>query len=351
MATGRHRATRGRRGARALQVAAASALLAGGGLLPTVGTATADVPSTPATVTYALFQLPASGTWAGPINLSPITVTNGVPDVGQPNVDPLVYMPSINGGGESCVETADTGWICTPIVSDGALTANTSLTTNVEIFPAPVDAQLIDPVPDASAPEPPDVTTDDPLLQANIGNIGQIGPNPPDTGNGQPICAQYGYAIWRNPSKDTACPPLHWYKGYFYVSSHASSAWRVQNFASYWSNNVGGLTVGYGCPSSSHCVNVTDKKEGDTHWVGLTTSTWDAHNRYVMTKIEFNDSYRLTAAEHDQAVCHELGHAAGLGHEQRQAGCMSTPDNGFTTATSDDFNQLYYHTYAPGLPT
>ncbi|MDQ1745881.1 MAG: hypothetical protein QOD07_144, partial [Frankiaceae bacterium] len=344
MSKGKHRAARpNRRGVRALQITAASCLLAGGGLLPTAGTATADVtPSVP--ISYALFQLPPLGT-VGTIDLSP--VTDAAQAAEQAVVGSLVYLPSINGGGESCFETADTGWVCTPVVSD-SLAAHESLTSEIDFLP-PGDMQLTDPVPDPNAPVPvPDVTVEQPDPTTLDLTLDQ---QPGSGGSGAPLCSSYGYAIWDNSAKDQACPPVHWYKGYYYVNNTAASRWPVKNYTSYWTSNVGGLTVGYGCPSSSHCVKVVSGKYGDVPWVGETVWTYDAHNRFVSMSMRFNDSYSGSSADYSQAACHELGHADGLGHEQRQAGCMSTPVSGKTTATSDDFNQLYYHTYAPGLPT
>src|SRR5438067_1645996 len=135
MARGKHRATPRRRpGVRALQVAAASCLLAGGSLLPATGSAAADVTPVSLPITEVLYNLP---------------------DVGP------VYLPSVGGGGESCFETADTGWVCTPDVPAGYLTADTNLTTNIDIMEAPDDAVAVDTLPDPNAPIPvPDVSVD-----------------------------------------------------------------------------------------------------------------------------------------------------------------------------------------------
>lgn len=303
---------------------AASWLLAGASLLPSTGTAAADAPSLP--ISYVQYDLP---------------------DVGP------VYLPSIGGGGESCFETSDTGWVCTPTVPTGYLTADTNLTTTIDILEAPDDAVAIDTAPDPNAPIP--------LPEASA-EITQDPPDGPSTAG--PYCSGWGTATWENPVAVKAgygtlnCPPDHWYKGYYYIQDHTSSAWPVKTYTSYW-NQVNGLTVGYGCPSSSHCVKVVDGSYGTVDsktrkrkWVGLTTFAVDGHNRMTFATVQLNDSWSLTSAERSEAVCHELGHTAGLGHEKQNTACMYYADDGtHTQGSTDDFNQLYYNTYGPAVST
>jgi len=284
----------------------------------------------------------------------PVTyVLYNLPDVGP------VYLPSVGGGGENCFETADTGWVCTPDVPVGYLTADTSLTTTIDILAAPDDAVAIDTAPDPNAPIPVPNVSVDPDTSVSLQNPPPEGP--PTNG---PYCSGWGTATWQNAvaaktgNGTLNCPPDHWYKGYYYIDDHTSSAWPVSHYTSYWRGGTD-LSVGYGCPSSSHCVKVVDgkygtvdSKTGKKKWIGLTTFTVDGHNRFTMESVQFNDSWSLTPAEHSEAVCHELGHTAGLGHETQNVSCMYYADDGtHTSGSSDDFNQLYYNTYSPAVPT
>ena len=249
-----------------------------------------------------------------------------------------ILAPLAPASADSCFETPDTGWVCTPDPNP-SVSLTVSTVAVVDELDAPDDATPIDTLPDPNAPVPtPDVSveTDTTIPDATSTS-----------------CKSWGTATWENPASDATCPPLHWLNGYYYVNDQTGSAWPVNTYTTYW-NGVPGLSVGYGCPSSYHCVKVVEghygtvnPKTGKRMWLGLTTFHYYAgtHTFASMT-IQFNDSWRISAAEHSQAVCHEMGHASGLGHETQNNSCMwYRADGTHTVASGNDFNQLQYHTY------
>jgi hypothetical protein len=242
-----------------------------------------------------------------------------------------------------------------------------SLTTTIDFLAPPDDATPLDTAPDPNAPiGEPDASID----------LDTSAPDLPDVTG--PSCSSWGTARWLNtkppagasntngyPYGTLNCPPDHWYKGYYYIDDHTGSAWPVHNYTSYWSNNVNGLTVGYGCPSSTHCVKVVEGRYGTYYydsqgvkharWLGLTSYTVDGHNRFVSVGVRFNDSWDFgtkNTVVRSEATCHELGHTAGLGHETKNVSCMNPVSDGtHTSGSSDDLNQLGVHTYGPGVRT
>lgn len=231
---------------------------------------------------------------------------------------------------DSCFETADTGWVCTPDPNPSLTVTMSSDPTFVDVLEAPDDATLVDATPDPNAPEAaPDawVETDTSVPQATALN-----------------CKSWNTATWLAPS-DNTCPPVHWKGGSFHVRDHTGGAWPVSAETSYW-DTVPGLSAGYGCSTTYHCVNVYEGHYGATKWLGLTTYTYNQLHQFTSVTVKFNDSYRVTAAQRQQAVCHELGHVSGLGHETQNNSCMwHIADGTHTSGNSNDFNQLSNHTY------
>lgn len=247
----------------------------------------------------------------------------------------LAFAPVMTpaASADSCVETPalDVGWVCGPDVDPAVTVTLSPNVTVVDLVAPPDDATLIDPVPDPFAPEPvPYVSVETDTAVPSTTSLN---------------CKSYGTATWLAPD-DNLCPPIHWYRGYFYVNDRTGSAWPVSAKTTYW-NGVSRLSVGYGCPSSYHCVQVVEGKYGATPWVGRTTYTYSqgTHN-FASATIQLNDSYAMTAAQRAQTVCMELGHAAGLGHETQNNSCMWYKIDGLhPSGNSNDFNQLTYHTY------
>jgi len=128
------------------------------------------------------------------------------------------------------------------------------------------------------------------------------------------------------------------------VHDGTGSAWPVQSKATYW--NASAVDVGYGCHTNYHCVPVMEGKYGGTGWLSQTSYRVDQFHRFTYVSVQFNDSYSTTAAEKAEAVCHELGHVAGLGYESSNVSCMNAVADGtHEYASNDDFDQLAYHTY------
>jgi hypothetical protein len=207
----------------------------------------------------------------------------------------------------------------------------------------PDDAVAGNLLPDPNAPWPaPYVTVEDPTpVQA-----------PNDGGN---TCRWYQTARWLQPD-DGTCPPVHWATGKWYVEDDTKIAWPVKAAVDAWNAGTGGkMTIGYGCSKivdgqKYHCVKVVQGHYGTAKpndWVGLTRYQHDFDNHgFIWATIQLNDDYRMGWAGHMQAIVHELGHAAGLGHEMTNVGPMWYKDDGqHQSPNSAEFGQLNLHTY------
>jgi hypothetical protein len=150
------------------------------------------------------------------------------------------------------------------------------------------------------------------------------------------------------------CPSAHWERfttvhAYMYLEDHTGTAWPVYASQIEWNKSccVGAYYAGTQCKSSFHCVKVTEGHFGATGWVRLTTYTVDSNHHFISVKIQYSDSYSMTAAQHRQTTCHEQGHALGLGHNGSTASCLyyAILSSAPKYPTSDDFNMLKYRIY------
>jgi hypothetical protein len=209
-----------------------------------------------------------------------------------------------------------------------------------------------------------DPPADDAVSDDVLGNPNAVWPVPyfsveepssPQAPSSSGDCRWYQTARWFQP-EDGLCPAPFWRDGTWTVEDQTKVAWPVKAAVDRWNAGTGSrMKIGYGiCPKRNgqklHCVQVVQDHYGTTkpnNWVGL-SRLWidpDSHEILAAT-IQLNDSYRMGWAKHMQAIVHELGHVAGLGHEMTNVGPMWDKDDGQHEWPNDaELGQLIYHNY------
>lgn len=107
----------------------------------------------------------------------------------------------------------------------------------------------------------------------------------------------------------------------------SGNPWQVKQAARDYSKRVPGLNVRIGgtCRPGETCIVARELNLGHNRTYGDIRG-WTDGSRF---DIRFNRYYRTTrhgmsAAKPRNTACHELGHAFGLEHHDRVAGCMSS---------------------------
>jgi hypothetical protein len=149
----------------------------------------------------------------------------------------------------------------------------------------------------------------------------------------EPVCT-IGYAT------SLACPsnvgPVRWARNGFtnpqiVFRDYSSSAWPVGTVVSKWNqaSNIAASWSTSSCPATpKHCVKVYSANYGsDADWTGSTSWLWDGNTstRYLVdgsVTIKLNDYWVSDAGDRREVVCHEVGHAIGLGHNQTKSSCL-----------------------------
>lgn len=185
---------------------------------------------------------------------------------------------------------------------------------------------------------------------------------------------RYGTAQLFNCATDSnVAHQNHWTNGcctdpQIWFVDHTGASWPVNASTSVW-NQTPGIDSHYvygSCPnySGQHCVNVTDRDAGCTGWEGQTTVGRDVNYNIVSASIEMNDyngkctvngvtyDYNKDSNGYRKAICHEQGHALGMGHNSSSTtSCMYATNINSSTLlqpNSDDttlLSQLYSVTY------
>jgi hypothetical protein len=209
-------------------------------------------------------------------------------------------------------------------------------------------------------PPPDDAVSDDalgnptaqwPVPYFSVEDPGSPAESPAPSGD----CRWYETARWFEPDKGAQCPAPFWRGRLWWVEDQTHVAWPVKAAVEKWNAGMGAsMHIGYGCKTIKgrkyHCVQVVQDRYGSTKpkdWVGLAKLTIDPESHEILAAtIQLNDTYRMGSAGHMQAIVHELGHVAGLGHEMTNVGPMWDKDDGqHETPNSAEYGQLIYHNY------
>lgn len=159
---------------------------------------------------------------------------------------------------------------------------------------------------------------------------------------------------------DGKCPAAAWEKKgrtrpLVHFNDHSGTKWKVSTGAGKWNQSVriDVQSAWNSCPLTVgiHCVDVQSYDFGNTVQGGTTYWTLTALRYFVegSVYVRFNDRISSTSNVYDMIVCHEFGHAIGLGHStDYYRSCMWADYHaGLPNPSNDDYNLLYYVSY-PG---
>lgn len=127
--------------------------------------------------------------------------------------------------------------------------------------------------------------------------------------------------VWAPPSAHAA--PNHWDNSVIYVENHAPG-WPVKKAANNLDNGSSlTLKVVKHCPPDKPCIRVYSKWSLPGRVIGRTyLASYDG--RIVEANVVLENQWRQSATRKQKRglVCHELGHALGLGHSNKRNTCM-----------------------------
>jgi hypothetical protein len=139
-----------------------------------------------------------------------------------------------------------------------------------------------------------------------------------------------------------SCPVSYWTNNGFEdplvrFNDHSGAAWPVASAVYKWNQtpNIDSLYLSNKCPfqAGARCVDVFSANYGATDWVGLTTMHYATGQPGRFQEqgnfIQLNDFY--SGISHGNVATHELGHALGLGHNDRTANVMYRVTNSTIT--------------------
>ena len=136
-------------------------------------------------------------------------------------------------------------------------------------------------------------------------------------------------------------------RGYSSALNKAAQQWRKSDYIK--PRIEGGHTNPNRCRATKKRVEVCSGEYGDTRWLGL-TGIWARHGEVKQAVILINDSYLGSGELHravvrDHVLCHEMGHALGLGQEKGHKSCMSDSprhifDHSWAKPSKQNYNQL-----------
>jgi len=161
--------------------------------------------------------------------------------------------------------------------------------------------------------------------------------------------------------EEGTCPAAAWLKSgrtrpLVHFNDHSSWRWRVATGAAKWhrSPKIDVQSAWNSCPwqtTGIHCVDVQSYDFGNTSSGGFTGWRLDGLRYFIegSVYVRFNDRISAGTNVYDMIVCHEFGHAIGMGHSTDFYRSCMFPDYklGLTEPSADDYNLLYYVSY-PG---
>lgn len=128
-------------------------------------------------------------------------------------------------------------------------------------------------------------------------------------------------ALWN--VKPAEATPYRWDSSVVYVENHAHG-WPVHKAAKNLAKGSSlTLRVVRKCPPEKPCIRVYDVRSLPGNTIGR-TSSWSSNGHTVKADVYLENKWgqRATNKQRRGLVCHELGHAVGLGHTNRGNTCM-----------------------------
>lgn len=175
------------------------------------------------------------------------------------------------------------------------------------------------------------------------------------TAPGTSTAAAASTACTFGAARTIRCPSVHWANSGFAdpqvrFLNVAGAQWPVEAAVREW-NRAAGIDSYHHAQRrcsfqpGNHCVSVQDGNYGATGWVGQTSYSYSTRTRNFIensVSVKLNGYYSLNADGRRQTVCHELGHALGLGHNVRDLSCMwhQTRNTAHRVPDNDDFSLL-----------
>jgi hypothetical protein len=161
------------------------------------------------------------------------------------------------------------------------------------------------------------------------------------TGAGAALAPRATLTVGSAPVADYA-----WYSHTIMVEDHTGARWSVDRAVSLWNSGTGVTLVSGRCRAHVPCIRVYEGSYGQkVGWEGQTaydTTRWhwrgDTYTMAGVTVIRFNNSITwATRVQRDDAACHELGHAVGIGPHSKSRSCMYyVADGRWTVPSSAD---------------
>lgn len=193
----------------------------------------------------------------------------------------------------------------------------------------------------------PDVTESQ--LHSDLAARGAAGLQSLETTAGPPPCSS-------GTAAPLACPEIRWDPDpalqrvpALVFGEGQASTWPISEVVPLWRNPYVSLGASTACPliRNFRCIATYRKDFGATGWIAKTTVSysWSITQGISSANITLNDAYvTVDATFRRNALCHQVGHVIGVGHNSSPTSCMYA-GNGTAVAPNLDDTALVASLY------